>query len=324
MFRAVLAAAGQEPPTGAFPRITSADAVANYGTEKPDLRYPAPLHDLSPHLGGAGIRFVDGVLEAGGAVPGMAITGLMPSRKEVASLEETAKAAGAGGLAFAVREGESWRGGISGMVADQGRLDAAAATCGMEGDGALLLAAGQGQAPFLGLGAVHRRLCDEGALGPATGHALCWVTEFPLFVATDDGVTACHHPFTLPWQEDEEAISSRPLEVRAHSYDLVMDGEELGSGSVRCHRRGLQLRILAAMGYSEDEVAERFGFFLEMMRYGLPPHAGLAVGLDRVAMLLCGAGSIRDVIAFPKSAKGVCFLTGAPGEADPASLEGLL
>lgn len=325
VFRAVLAAAGEGAPEGAFPRLTYAEAIAKYGLDKPDLRYPAPLHNLAEHLGGAGIRFVDAVLEAGGSVPGLAVAGLLPSRKEVGSLEETAKAAGAGGLAWAVRKGGEWRGGISGMVAEQGRLDGAARECGLEGDGALLLAAGEGEAPYRGLGAVHRRLRDAGALGePAAGHALCWVTEFPLFVATDDGgITACHHPFTLPREGDAEKIEGRPLAVGARSYDLVLDGEELGSGSVRCHNRDLQLRILAAMGYGEAEVAERFGFFLEMMRYGLPPHAGLAVGIDRVAALLSGAGSIRDVIAFPKTAKGVCFLTGAPGAADPASLEGL-
>ena len=149
------------------------------------------------------------------------------------------------------------------------------------------------------------------------------MTDFPLFEKTDNGMTAAHHPFTLPFNEHIEKIDKEPLKVLSHAYDLVMNGEEIASGSIRCHDRDLQLKILESIGYSQAEIEERFDFFLEMMKYGLPPHGGLAPGIDRIVMILAESSSIRDVIAFPKSTGGTCFLPGAPGKADPQSLKDL-
>jgi len=309
-----------------FARLTYKEAIENYGIDKPDLRYPNPIKTISNILKNEKIRFIDNVLEENGVVIGLCIKNFFPSRKEISNLEKIAQKFNIQGVAFATKKDGSWNGGIS-KITKKETLEKCLDEFGENNNCTLLIIAHpekENSPGYHALGAIHRNLRDNGFLKkPNQDYAFCWVTDFPLFEKTENGITAAHHPFTLPVEKDIPLIEEEPLKVISHAYDLVMNGEEIASGSIRCHNRDLQLKILQAIGYTKEDIEERFDFFLEMMKYGLPPHGGLAPGIDRIVMILSGSSSIRDVIAFPKSTGGTCFLTGAPGKADPQSLKGL-
>ena len=309
-----------------FKRLTYKEAIENYGIDKPDLRYPNPIKTISNILKNEKIRFIDNVLEENGIVIGLCIKNFFPSRKEISNLEKIAQKFNIQGVAFATKKDGSWNGGIS-KITKKETLEKCLDKFGENDNCTLLIIAHsekENSPGYHALGAIHRNLRDNGFLKkPNQDYAFCWVTDFPLFEKTENGITAAHHPFTLPVEKDVPLIEKEPLKVISHAYDLVMNGEEIASGSIRCHDRDLQLKILQAIGYTKEDIEERFDFFLEMMKYGLPPHGGLAPGIDRIVMILSGSSSIRDVIAFPKSTGGTCFLTGAPGKADPQSLKGL-
>jgi aspartyl-tRNA synthetase len=309
------AATGERPPP--IIKMTWADALDRFGTDKPDLRFGMELVDLAEEFAGTEVRAFSGSHLKVLRVP----EGATFSRKRIDELTEQAKRMGAGGLAwFRVTAGEgSGAGGgslaldspLGRLLSDAERVALLEKTGAEEGD--LILAVSD----------THRIACTvlgtlrAGIGSPPVGqgpHRYVWVTDFPMF----DGVDAegnpqtAHHPFTMPHPEDIPLLDTVPFAVRSQAYDLVLNGWELGSGSVRIHRRDMQSRIFDTLGISTEEAEARFGFLLSAFRYGAPPHAGFAFGIDRLAAVLAGEENIREVIAYPKTQSGADLLTGAP------------
>jgi aspartyl-tRNA synthetase len=314
-----------------FPRLTHADAMDKYGSDKPDVRFDLPLCDLTAavrqHQGG-GV----GLLQAAVAQPsGVVKAWRLPaseasklSRAELEKLEEFAKGFGARGLARArIAAGGAWSQSPMKTISDALRADINAAAGAVEGD-LLFLQFGAPKLVNAVLGGLRLHLAARFGLIPAGQWRFCWITEFPLFESTDDGhLVAAHHPFTSPAAADLERLESDPGSVRARAYDLVLNGNEIAGGSIRIHRPDLQARVFRALGLSDEDARAKFGFLLEAFKYGPPPHGGIAAGVDRLAMLLCGAESLRDVIAFPKTQKGTDLLTDAPSAVSNKQLDEL-
>ena len=321
---AAFGAAGIEasPP---FPRLTYAEAMERYGTDRPDLRYDLPLVDLrEAAAGGTFAPFVK-ALESGGVVRGLRVPGGAPlSRKKLDEWTELARTHGASGLVWAKRSAGETSSPAKKALGEAGLERILSAAAAAEGD-LLLAVADQPSAASAALAALRAAAAREtGVLDPSK-HAFCWVTDFPLF-GRDEKTGAwfpMNHPFTSPRDEDLPLLESDPGRVRARAYDVVLDGEELGSGSIRIHRADVQERVFRALGISEDEGRERFGFLLDALRYGAPPHGGIALGLDRICMLAAGAASLRDVIAFPKTTSGTCLMTGSPSTVADSQLREL-
>lgn len=310
-------ATGREISTP-FARISYREALARYGSDKPDVRFDLELTDLSSVFADSAFEAFAAPLRAGGKVMALPVAGehaAAVSRKVIADLEAGAKRAGARGLAWFRRAD----GGFSGPAAKfLSEAEAAALTPHAPADGdVLLLVAAEAKVACLALGAVRLALADLLGLRGSDELAFLWVVDFPLLeeeVQGDGarGYTYMHHPFTRPRDEDLARLESDPGSVRAYAYDLVLNGNEVGGGSLRIHDLDVQRRMFAAIGIPADEAQRRFGFFLEALAYGAPPHGGIAWGLDRLVMLLAGTSSIRDTIAFPKNQSGADPLTGAP------------
>jgi aspartyl-tRNA synthetase len=326
---------GVEIPTP-FPRMSYDEATGLYGSDKPDLRFGLPLCDLTEvvrkHDGG-GVEMIRAAL-AGGRNPHdppvvkawrlPAAHAQKLSRAEVDKLEEFAKGFGARGLARArIGAGGAWTQGPLKAMADGMRNDINAAAGLEEGD-LVFLQFGPRKLANAVLGGLRLHLAGKLDLIPKGVWKFCWITEFPLFEATDEGkLVAAHHPFTSPVPEDLERLESAPGTVRARAYDLVLNGNEIAGGSIRIHRGDVQARVFRALGLSDEDARAKFGFLLDAFKYGPPPHGGIAAGVDRLAMLLCGAESLRDVIAFPKTQKGTDLCTEAPSPVAPKQLEEL-
>jgi len=321
---AAFGAAGIDAPRP-FPRLTYAESMERYGTDRPDLRYGLPLSDLSASASGTGFVPFDRALASGGAVRGLRVPGgAALSRKKLDEWTEVARSFGASGLVWAKRSG-----GESSSPAKKAMGDAALErllAAGEIADGDLLLAvADRPAAVAAALAALRVAAAKEIGAVDASKHAFCWVTEFPLF-GLDQKTGSwfpMNHPFTSPREEDLSRLETEPGTILARAYDVVLNGEELGSGSIRIHRADVQERVFRALGISEAEGRERFGFLLDALRYGAPPHGGIALGLDRICMIAAGASSLRDVIAFPKTTSGTCLMTGSPSAVQPAQLEEL-
>ena len=302
------AVTGVAPPTP-FPVITWREAMGRYGSDKPDTRYGLELVDVSNVFERTGFRGFAGALADGGVVQGINAGPLGLSRSGLDGLVERARGLGASGLVWAVVEDDgSIRSPVAKVLADAEVAALAAAFEATPGD-TLLLVAGPWRSTVEVLGSLRR---DLGTPRNDAGHNFLWVVDFPVFDVDDDGrLSPAHHPFTAP--KVVEDLTDRPAEAIAQAYDLVLNGTELGSGSVRIHDPAVQARVFEVLGIGEDEAHARFGWFLRALRYGTPPHAGFAFGLDRLVAILVGASSIRDVIPFPKTQRGVDPLTGSPG-----------
>jgi aspartyl-tRNA synthetase len=304
-----------------FPRLTYDDAMERYGSDRPDTRFGLELVELGPQCEGCGFRVLEAAA-ADGRVKGLVVPGGADlSRKQLDELTEFVKPYGAAGVLWFKRAADGISSPAKKALGDDGCarfLDAAGA---QEGD--LLLAVGAPpKVAFAALGALRVHLAHERGLIPEGRHDFLWVTDFPLleWVEEDERFYAMHHPFTSPVADDAAKLERDPGAVRARAYDVVMDGVELGGGSIRIHDPELQRRMFTALGIDEAESESRFGFLLEAFRYGVPPHGGIALGLDRMVMLMAGRDSIRDVIAFPKTTSATCLLTDAPSDVDPAQL----
>ncbi len=321
---AAFGAAGIEVPTP-FSRLTYADAMERYGTDRPDLRYALPLVDLGPTVSGSGFAPFEKALAGEGAVRGLRVPGGAGlSRKKLDEWTELARSQGASGLVWAKRAGGDTSSPAKKALSDSG-LERMLSAAGIA-DGDLLLAvADRASAVSAALAALRAAAARETGAVDLSKHAFFWVTDFPLFGRDEKsgGWFPMNHPFTSPREEDLPLLESDPGRARAHAYDVVMDGEELGSGSIRIHRADVQERVFRALGIGEAEGRERFGFLLDALRFGAPPHGGIALGLDRICMIAAGASSLRDVIAFPKTTSGSDLMTGSPSGVDPAQLDEL-
>ena len=292
-----------------FPRLTWTEAMERYGSDKPDLRFPLEAQDLTSLVGPDAALFVRDALAAGGRLRGLMVHGGAPvSRKELDALTATAKDAGAGGLLWA-RRTTAWEG--QGIKA----LGEACAVALPGGEGDLLLAiVGGDRMTSPAIHALRTAVIRMGLLQRTEDHAFCWVVDFPLFEAdpgTGERVFA-HHPFTSPHPEDLPFLESEPARCRAVHYDAVYNGTELGSGSIRITDPALQQKVFRLLGIQDEEQRRRFGFLLDGLAAGAPPMGGFALGFDRIAMLLAGAGSLRDVIAVPKTTTARALFEGAP------------
>jgi len=304
-----------------FPRLSYAESMDKYGTDKPDLRLPAEIKDLTSAGRGLGSGHLRAALEAGGLLKGLALLGAGGlSRSQLDKLDQKARSLGAPGLVW-IKKAEGLK---SSLKLDEAELSSLWKALGAsEGDLALLLA-GPRETTLRALGEIRREAAAEKAAGK-NEYRFCWITDFPLFEWSDEEkrLVSMHHPFTSPHQDDLAFLESEPRLVRARAYDLVLNGVEAGGGSIRIHEANLQQRIFKTLGLAPAEAEEKFGFFLEALDYGAPPHGGIALGFDRIVMILAGEESIREVIPFPKTTSALCLLTGSPSAVDPRQLEEL-
>ena len=309
-----------------LPRMPWQEAMDRFGSDKPDTRFGMELCDVSKVVEGCGFSVFTGALENGGSVRGINAKGQagMP-RKKIDKLVEFAKGYGAKGLAYlAVNEDGTYKSSFAKFMTEDELKALVSAMQGEPGD-LLLFAADKNKIVWNVLGALRLELAKELDLLDPNQYNFLWVTEFPLLEWSDEEnrFIAMHHPFTMPMEEDWDKIDSDPGSVRAKAYDIVLNGTELGGGSVRIHQDDIQEKMFEVLGFTKERAHEQFGFLLDAFKYGVPPHAGLAYGLDRLVMHMVHADSIRDVIAFPKVKDASCLMTQAPGIVDKKQLEEL-
>ena len=309
-----------------LPRMPWQEAMDRFGSDKPDTRFGMELCDVSKVVEGCGFSVFTGALENGGSVRGINAKGQagMP-RKKIDKLVEFAKGYGAKGLAYlAVNEDGTYKSSFAKFMTEDELKALVSAMQGEPGD-LLLFAADKNKIVWTVLGALRLELAKELDLLDPNQYNFLWVTEFPLLEWSDEEnrFMAMHHPFTMPMEEDWDKIDSDPGSVRAKAYDIVLNGTELGGGSVRIHQDDIQEKMFEVLGFTKERAHEQFGFLLDAFKYGVPPHAGLAYGLDRLVMHMVHADSIRDVIAFPKVKDASCLMTQAPGIVDKKQLEEL-
>ncbi|MCI1966080.1 MAG: aspartate--tRNA ligase [Oscillospiraceae bacterium] len=308
-------------------RMTWHEAMNRFGSDKPDLRFGMELHDLSEELKNTQFRVFSGALASGGSVRGINLKGQADalSRKEIDKLGEWIKAYGAKGLAWTRLASGKETSSYEKFLAPEEAAEIRRALGAETGDVLFLVADGKDKVVFESLGALRKELASRFDLIDKTKPCLLWVTDFPLFEYSEEEgrFVAMHHPFTMPREEDLDKLESDPGSVLAIAYDMVLNGNEVGGGSVRINRPEIQRRMFQALGFTPEQAQERFGFLIDAFRYGAPPHAGMAFGLDRLVMLMLGCDSIRDVIAFPKVASSAELMSNAPTEVDPKQLEEL-
>lgn len=308
-----------------FPRLTYADAMARFGSDKPDTRFGMELIDLTGLLGDTEFRVFSSAIESGGVVKCLVAAGCGDwSRSQIDKKEELAKGWGARGLAYVKVTGGAFDGGISKFLTETQTAAIIKRTKAVDGD--LLLFGADATAKVNNvLGRLRLAFRDEFNLAPDGLLNLVWVTDFPMFAFDEESGAweTEHHMFTMPRDEDIQYLDTDPGRVLGQLYDLVLNGVELASGSIRIHRRDIQEQVMKVVGMTPEDAEERFGFLLRAFDYGAPPHGGIAPGLDRIVMLLTGEDSIRDVIAFPKTYKGLSLMDGSPSEPELSVMEEL-
>lgn len=309
-----------------LPRLTWQEAMERYGSDKPDTRFGFELKKLNDVVAGCGFKVFTDALEKGGDVRGICIDGGSAhfSRKDIDKLTESARSYGAKGLVW-IRVNEDDINSSVNKFFDQEQLKEIAAVFEAKAGDLILIVSDRAKVVFDTLGFLRREIAGRMGLLDDKEYKLLWVVDFPLFEKDDETgeLKAMHHPFTSPKPEDIPMLDSAPEKVKANAYDIVLNGVELGGGSIRIHDRELQSKMFDILGLTKEECEEKFGFLIEAFKYGAPPHGGLAYGLDRLVMLLLGEPSIREVMAFPKNQNAQCLVSEAPAPVDKAQLDEL-
>jgi aspartyl-tRNA synthetase len=308
-----------------FLRMPYKEAMERFGSDKPDIRFGMELKNITDIVSGSEFGVFENAITAGGSVRAICAEtcGSLP-RKQIDSLVEVAKQYGAKGLAWIVVKEDGFKTTISKFFDDE-KINAIIERVGAKAGDLVLICADKNKVVYDALGALRCEVAKRLDILKPDDYKFLWVTEFPLFEYSEEEqrYVAMHHPFTSPMDEDLDKIESNPGETRAKAYDMVLNGCEVGGGSIRIHRSDIQALMFKMLGFTAEDAQERFGFLLDAFKYGAPPHGGLAFGLDRLVMLLNGAESIRDVIAFPKVKDASCLLTDAPNIVEPKQLEEL-
>jgi aspartyl-tRNA synthetase len=308
-----------------FAKLTYDEAMNRFGSDKPDMRFGLELKDFTDALRNCQAKVFATAIQKGGVVKGIRVPkGGELSRKELDDLTPFVATFGAKGIAWTKLTDEGWQSPIAKFLSETEQKEIESIAGAEVGD-AILFSADLAKIVYDALGNLRLYLAEKLGLIPENEYALVWVVDFPLmeFDAEEKRYVALHHPFTAPYDEDLPLLDTEPVKARSKAYDLAVNGIEAGGGSIRIHQVELQKKILGLMGVSAAEAEAKFGFFLEALSFGAPPHGGIAFGIDRLAMILSGAKSLRDVIAFPKSQRAVCMLTDAPSTVDPKQLREL-